>query len=67
MTDILSYNIIKDALTALLFSYFVAYQCESQIREKERIRSQMALRADSPNIEHGVGGGGSVQQPGRIN
>jgi hypothetical protein len=34
MIDILSFNIIKDALTALLFAYFVAYQCENQIRDK---------------------------------
>ena len=71
MIQILSFNVIKDAVTALLFSYFVAYQCESQIREKERIRNppQLTLRADSAaNIENSAGRKGTFQQLlGRIN
>ena len=60
MIDILSFNIIKDALTALLFAYFVAYQCENQIRAKERLRYQQNLPTESGNIDPGVGGTGSV-------
>ena len=49
--EILSFNIIKDALTALLFAYFVAYQCENQIREKKRVRNKLNFPAESANIE----------------
>ena len=60
LIEILSFNIIKDALTALLFAYFVAYQCEKQIRDKERFKYQLNLPTESGNIDPGVGGTGSV-------
>jgi hypothetical protein len=67
MIDILSFNIIKDALTALLFAYFVAYQCENQIRDKERFRYQLILPTESASIDPAVGGTGSPQRLGPIN
>jgi hypothetical protein len=67
MIDILSFNIIKDALTALLFAYFVAYQCENQIRDKERFRYQLNLPTDPASIDPGMGGTGSVERLGPIN
>jgi len=68
MISILSFNVIKDAVTALLFAYFVAYQCENQLRGKKRSRAKEAFPSESPCTESGKGGTGNFGQvAGQIN
>jgi hypothetical protein len=62
MISILSFNVIKDALTALLFAYFVAYLCEKQLRDKQRSIGKVAFPSETACTESGKGGTGNFGQ-----
>lgn len=51
-----------------MFAYFVAYQCENQLRGKKRSRAKEAFPSESACTESGKGGTGNFGQvAGQIN